>query len=65
MLKWKQHLPEFKAKVTLEALKAEQTVSELASRFGVHFTMIRAYKKALFKGARGVFEYGGHPPPNL
>ena len=40
MSKRKNHSPEFKAKVGLEALKGEHTVTELASRFGVHPTMI-------------------------
>jgi transposase len=35
-----QHHPEFKAKVALEALKGEETVCEVASRFGVHPTMV-------------------------
>jgi transposase-like protein len=50
---------EFKAKVALEALKGEQTVSELASRFGVHPTMIHQWKKALLDGAPELFERGG------
>jgi len=65
MSKRKQHSPEFKAKVALEALKGEQTVSELASRFGVHPTMIHAWKKALLDGASGVFERGARKTPEI
>ena len=63
MSKRKQHSPEFKAKVALEALKGEETVSELASRFGVHPTMIHQWKRALLDGAPGVFERGGRRQP--
>ncbi|WP_411351423.1 IS3 family transposase [Leisingera aquaemixtae] len=65
MSKRKQHAPEFKAKVALEALKGEQTVSELASRFGVHPTMIHSWKRALLEGASGVFERGGKKTPEI
>jgi len=65
MSKRKRHSPEFKAKVALEALKGEQTVSELASRFGVHPTLIHAWKKALLEGASGVFERGSRKMPEV
>ncbi len=65
MSKRKQHSPEFKAKVALEALKGEQTVAELASRFGFHPTMIHTWKRALLEGASGVFERGRVIPPDL
>jgi len=58
MTKRKVHKPEFKARVALEALKGEQTVSELASRFGVHPTMIHQWKKALLDGASDIFQRG-------
>ena len=47
MSKRKPHSPDFKVKVALEALKGGQTVAELASRFGVHPTMIHNWKRAL------------------
>jgi transposase len=64
MKKRKQHKPEFKARVALEALKGEQTVAELASRFGVHPTMVHQWKKALLEGATDIFQRGrGHVEP--
>jgi len=65
MSKRKQHHPVFKAKVALEALKGEETFSELASRFGVHPSMIHQWKRALLEGASGVFERGGQKAPEI
>ena len=65
MSKRKQHSPEFKAKVALEALKGEAMVSELASRFGVHPTMIHQWKRSMLDGASGVFERGGKRTPEI
>jgi len=65
MSKRKQHSPEFKAKVALEALKGEKTVSELASHFGVHPTMIHQWKRSLLEGASDVFERGGKRKPEI
>lgn len=57
MSKRKQHHPEFKAKAGVQR-KGEETVSELASRVGVHPTLIHQWKRALIEGASGVFERG-------
>ena len=65
MSKRKQHAPDFKAKVALEAVKGEETISELASRFGVHPTMIHQWKRALLDGASGIFERGSRKPPEI
>jgi len=65
MSKRKNHSPEFKAKVALEALKGERTVSELASEFGIHPTMIHSWKRALLDGASVVFERGSKKAPEV
>jgi len=54
--KRKRYNPEFKAKVALAALKNEETMSELAAKFGVHPTMIAAWKRALLDGAPDIFD---------
>ncbi len=54
--KRKKYNPEFKAKVALAAIKNEETVSELAARFGVHPTMIHNWKRSLLESASDVFD---------
>jgi transposase-like protein len=48
--KRKQHTAEFRFKVALEALKGLKTVSELASIYEVHPTLINRWKKELHEG---------------
>jgi len=56
--KRKQHTAAFKAQVALAALQGDKTVNELASRFGVHPTLIHGWKKQLLAGAEQVFSNG-------
>jgi len=60
--KRKTHTAAFKAQVALAAVKGDRTVSELASHFGVHPTLIHGWKKQLLAGAEEVFANGSNKP---
>jgi len=54
--KRKHHSSQFKAKVALAAVQNQETTAQLSSRFGVHPTMISAWKRQLLEGAAELFD---------
>ena len=55
----RNHSPAFKARVAVEAIKGEKTLSELAQQFDVHANQISAWRTQLLEGAAGVFGSDG------
>ncbi len=53
--KRRNHLPEFKAKVALAAIKGEFTLAELSEKYDVHQNQIQDWKKQLLDQASSVF----------
>jgi transposase-like protein len=47
---------EFKVKVALDAIKGEFTISQLGAKYGVHQTMINAWKKQATDKLSAIFE---------
>jgi hypothetical protein len=54
MTKRKMHTPEFKAKVALEAIREEMTLSELSKKYGVHPNQISTWSEAGQHLIRGI-----------
>ena len=50
-----KHSAEFKAKVSLEAIKGEKTISELASQFNLHPNQISQWKRTVLAGVSSLF----------
>ena len=55
MAKRKNHSAIFKTKVVLDALKEEMTLAELATKYGIHPTLVTKWKKQAIEGMSGLF----------
>jgi len=51
----KRYSGEFKSRVALEVIRGEQTLAELASKHGVHQTMIAQWKRQAIEGMASIF----------
>ena len=54
----KKHSKELKARIALDAIKGQKTMSELASEYGVHSNQIGRWKKQLLESAPDIFTRG-------
>lgn len=57
--KRKRYSAEFKSKVALEAIKGQETLSELSGRFSLHPSQITKWKRQLLDNVTAAFEGGG------
>lgn len=53
-----RHNPALKAKVALAAVQEQQTVADIAKRFGVHPNQVSKWKRQLLDNITRVFEPG-------
>ena len=60
----RNHLPAFKAKVALAAMKGERTIAQLADQYDVHVSQITTWKEQLQEGAADVFGAGAGGKPS-
>ncbi|WP_370737382.1 IS3 family transposase [Shimia thalassica] len=65
MKKRKNHSPEFKAKVALEAIREEMTLAELSKKYGVHPTQIGTWKRAAIENMATAFTRRGAAPEQM
>ncbi|MDU9002524.1 IS3 family transposase [Sedimentitalea todarodis] len=65
MKKRKNHSPEFKARVALEAIREEMTLAELSKKYGVHPTQIGTWKRAAIENMAAAFARRGAAPEQI
>lgn len=52
----KRYSSEFKAKVALEALKEQETIAQIASKYGIHPNQVSEWKAQVKESLAAVFE---------
>ena len=65
MNKRKNHSPEFKARVALEAIREEMTLAELSKKYGVHANQISTWKRAAIENMSSAFTRRGAAPEQV
>lgn len=65
MKKPKNHSPESKAKVALDAIREEMTLAELSRKYGVHANQISTWKRAAIANPASDFSKGGAAPEQV
>lgn len=60
--KRQNHSAEFKAKVAIEALKEQKTISELSQLYEIHPNQISLWKKEFLENASQVFDKSHRRP---
>lgn len=51
----RKHSNDFKAKVSLEALKEKQTIEEIAHKYELHPSVVKSWKKQAFENLSKTF----------
>ncbi len=65
MKKRKNHSPEFKARVAVEAIREEMTLADLSKKYGVHPTRIGTWKRAAIENMASAFTRRGEVPERV
>ena len=65
MKKRKNHSADFKARVALEAIREELTLSKLAKKYGVHANQISTWKRAAIENMAATFTKRGAAPEGV
>ncbi len=53
----REHSPEFKRRIAIEAIKERHTINEIASKNNIHPGQVSQWKRQLLDSLKGIFEH--------